>query len=188
VAAPLQYRRFFSARLIKGKSIPTPSVPALKRSPRPPQVKIPLPVESSGIIHYLSDQYGFELGQLIEENCLQIAEVDGQISLIGETLNSQFPDLPWLSSGMVLGKALPDIWQPSHEFVSRFGDRFTRNVLILEEAYLAGWMRGEDIRGYAAHPELRGNVVAVRDALGRNLGRARVLENRLKNLLPTRLF
>ena len=47
---------------------------------------------------------------------------------------------------------------------------------------------GEDIRGYTTDRTQLGSVVALRDAHGRNLGRAKVLDGRLKNLLPTRLF
>ncbi|NPV42085.1 MAG: hypothetical protein HPY72_12185 [Anaerolineae bacterium] len=179
---------FFAARLTKTAGLPAATSAFNPHAARPRQMKIPLPVETRGMVDYISGQYGLEMERLMAENDLQIAEIGGEFYLIGKALNARFPALPWLSSGMPLGKALPDGWQPSHEFVSRFGDRFTRHILILEDEHLAAWMRGEDLRGYAAGPDLRGEVVAVRDALGRNLGRAKVLENRLRNLLPTRLF
>ena len=179
---------FFAARLVKTAPMPTAAAAFNPRIARPPQVKMPLPAETRGIIDFLSSQYGFDLEETIEENNLQMVENGEQIYLMGKALNARFPSLPWLSSGMALGKALPEGWQPSHEFVSRFGDRFTHNVLTLEDEHLPAWMRGEDIRGYAADLKMRGKVVAVRDALGRNLGRAKALENRLRNLLPTRLF
>ena len=90
--------------------------------------------------------------------------------------------------GMALGKELPGGWQPSHTFMSRFGDLFTRQIFILENKYLENWMRGEDIKGITGGSEEAGKVVAVRDADGRNLGRGKVLKERLKNQLPTRLF
>ncbi len=182
---------FFAARMLKIRPLPAPAAPSGGRGARggkQPRVTIPLPVEARGICDFLSGQYGFDLTELIEECNLQITEIDGQLSLLGKTLGKSFHALPWLSSGMPLGKALPDGWQPSHEFVSRFGDRFTRRVLILEDAHLAAWTRGEDLRGYRSEGALRGEVVALRDARGRNLGRAKVLADRLKNLLPTRLF
>ncbi len=179
---------FFTARLTKSKPVPSASASSYLRTSRPPQMKILLPVEMRGICDFLSGQYGFDLKEVMEASNLQIAEIDGQLCLAGKALNEQFYKLPWLSSGLLLGKSLPDGWQPSHEFVSRFGDRFTRSVLKLEDAHFPAWVRGEDLRGYTTDPTQRGKVMAVRDALGRNLGRAKILDKRLKNLLPTRLF
>ena len=168
--------------------MPNPPPEPYLRAGKTPQVRVPLPVETQGITHYLSDLYGFDLEAQMQAQALKIVAVNGQLSLIGERLETACAELPWQSSGMVLGKALPEGWQPSHEFVSRFGNQFTRGVLTLEDEYLAAWLRGEDIRGYACDPGQRGSVVALRDAHGRNLGRAKVIHDRLKNLLPTRLF
>ena len=179
---------FFAAKLVKDTPLPNPPTEPYLRTGKTPQVKVPLPVETQGITNYLFDLYGFDLGAQMQAQALKIVEVNGQLSLLGERLETACADLPWQNSGMALGKALPDGWQPSHEFVSRFGERFTRGVLTLEDAHLPAWLRGEDIRGYSSEPTLRGNVVALRDAHGRNLGRAKVLGDRLKNLLPTRLF
>jgi len=179
---------FFAAKLVKDAPLPNPPAEPYLRAGKTPLVKVPLPVENQGITHYLSDLYGFDLGAQMQAQSLKIVEVNGQLSLLGERLETACAELPWQSSGMALGKALPEGWQPSHEFVSRFGDRFTRGVLTLEDEHLHAWLRGEDIRGYATDPALRGSVVALRDAHGRNLGRAKVLGDRLKNLLPTRLF
>ena len=179
---------FFAAKLVKDAPLPNPPAEPYLRAGKTPQVKVPLPVENQGITHYLSELYGFDLSAQIQSQSLKIVEVNGQLSLLGERLPVACADLPWQSGGMTLGKALPDGWQPSHEFVSRFGDRFTRGVLSLEDVHLPAWLRGEDIRGYSADAALRGSVVALRDAHGRNLGRAKVLGDRLKNLLPTRLF
>ncbi|BBB49385.1 hypothetical protein [Pelolinea submarina] len=179
---------FFAAKLVKDNSLPDPPAEPYLRAGKTPQVKVPLPVETQGITNYLSDLYGFDLGAQMQAQSLKIVEVNGQLSLLGERLDAACADLPWQSSGMALGKALPEGWQPSHEFVSRFGDCFTSGVLTLEDKYLPAWLRGEDIRGYATDASLRGSVVALRDTHGRNLGRAKLLDGRLKNLLPTRLF
>jgi NOL1/NOP2/fmu family ribosome biogenesis protein len=77
---------------------------------------------------------------------------------------------------------------PSHEFVSRFGDLFTENIYILDNEHYDAWIRGEDIRGIAGPSVHIGKILVVRDANGRNLGRGKILTNRLKNMLPTRLF
>jgi len=179
---------FFAAKLVKDAPLPDPPAEPYLRAGKTPQVIVPLPVETQSIINYLSDLYGFDLGAQMRAQALKIVEVNGQLSLLGERLATACADMPWQSSGMALGKALPEGWQPSHEFVSRFGDQFTRGVVTLEDEHLQAWLRGEDIRGYSSEPTLRGSVVALRDAHGRNLGRAKVLGDRLKNLLPTRLF
>ena len=179
---------FFAAKLVKDGPLPDPPAEPYLRAGKIPQIKVPLPVETQGMTNYLSDLYGFDLSAQMQAQGLKIVEVNGQLSLLGERLEMACADLPWQNSGMALGKALPEGWQPSHEFVSRFGDRFTRGVLALEDAHLPAWLRGEDIRGYTTDAALRGSVVALRDVHGRNLGRAKVLGDRLKNLLPTRLF
>ncbi len=179
---------FFAAKLVKDKPLPNPPPEPYLRAGKTPQVRVPLPVETQGIVHYLSDLYGFDLEAQMQAQALKIVEINGQLSLIGERMDAACADLPWLSSGMALGKALPEGWQPSHEFVSRFGECFTRGMLTLEDEHLPAWLRGEDIRGYTSDQVLRGEIVALRDAHGRNLGRAKVLGDRLKNLLPTRLF
>ena len=90
--------------------------------------------------------------------------------------------------GMIAGKYFPKGWQPSHEFVSRFGDLFTENIYILNNEHHDAWTRGEDIRGINNSEGLTGKILAIRDTSGRNLGRGKMLSNRLKNMLPTRLF
>ena len=179
---------FFAAKLVKTKSLPAASSNARIPANRPPKVLTPLPDECQGIINFLSDLYGFDLDAVIRKQDLQILEINGILTLVPKALLTSFKDLPWLSSGMPLGKTLPNTWQPSHEFVSRFGDRFTSGILTLEDEYLPAWLRGEDIRGYDTGIKTRGTIVAVRDELGRNLGRGKVLKDRLKNLLPTRNF
>jgi 16S rRNA (cytosine1407-C5)-methyltransferase len=179
---------FFAAKLVKTGSLPGMDEIRLPRSGKTRDIKIPLASENGAMIDYLAESYGFDLPAIVDEQALLVVEINGQLTLIGKPLLSVFPDLPWLSSGMPLGKALPEGWQPSHEFVSRFGDRFTQRALTLGDELLPAWQRGEDLRGYSASPDLRGQVVVARDKLGRNLGRAKVLEDRLKNLLPTRIF
>jgi hypothetical protein len=44
------------------------------------------------------------------------------------------------------------------------------------------------LRGYRDEKLAKGKIYAVRDELGRNLGRGKLLADRLKNMLPTRLF
>lgn len=179
---------FFAAKLVKTGPMPSAASAQKTRPAKTPKIAIPQANESRSIIQNISDLYGFDLENVIQSQSLQIVEFNGHLNLIPEALLSDFPNLPWLSSGMLLGKALPNGWQPSHAFVSRFGNQFTNRIMTLEDEYLMAWERGEDLRGYTADSENAGKVVALRDKRGRNLGRAKVLKDRLKNMLPTRLF
>jgi len=179
---------FFAAKLTKTEQVSSRVDQQKKQPPRTVRLKIPLASESRAITQFISGSYGFDLDKVIQTQSLMIAEINEDLYLIPQILLEAFDDLPWLACGMPLGKALPDGWQPSHEFVSRFGDQFTHHVLILEDNHLLAWLRGEDIRSYSSRMELQGKVLAIRDRHGCNLGRGKLLENRLKNMLPTRLF
>lgn len=179
---------FFAAKLVKTGKLPAAQTRSKPNTIRSPKMLFPLPTEISGIIHFLSNLHGFDLKAVMDTQGLQIVEIKEQLYLTSESLTQDFHDLPWLSSGMQLGKSLSNSWQPSHEFVSRFGEQFTKGILTLEEKYLPAWERGEDIRGYRAAPNLRSQVLAVRDESRRNLGRGKMTPDRLKNMLPTRLF
>ncbi len=84
---------------------------------------------------------------------------------------------------VLIGKYFPKGWQPSHEFVSRFGDQFTENIYVLGNEFHKAWFRGEDIRNSVRQSIQIGRILAIRDASGRNLGRGKMLSNRLKNML-----
>ncbi len=88
---------------------------------------------------------------------------------------------------MVIAEENPDGWQISHEFCSRFGKEFTSGKIILPEEKVASWLCGVDQLGLILPKEVN-PIVAVFDADGRNLGRGKILSDRLKNLLPRRLI
>lgn len=144
--------------------------------------------DSHDLCEQVSGLYGIDLRSIMESQSLIFWEQNGNTFLIPSKLAANLPELPILSMGMQLGKPYPNGWQPSHEFVSRFGDLFTENVYTLNGAYHAAWLRGEDIRGLPDAGELTGKILAIRDQDGRNFGRGKMLANRLKNMLPTRLF
>ena len=144
--------------------------------------------ETQDVCTQISGLYGIEMQTIMNENALDLWEQNGNMHLIPAKLSATLPELPMLSMGMLLGKPYPNGWQPSHEFVSRFGDLFTENIYILDETYHAAWLRGEDIRGLPDADAINGKILAIRDADGRNFGRGKMLAKRLKNMLPTRLF
>jgi len=144
--------------------------------------------ESHHLTDMISSLYGFDLKSIIDDQSLAYWQYKENIYLTPSQLALQFPKLSFHSMGMLVGKYFPKGWQPSHEFVSRFGDLFTENIYILGNEHHDAWIRGEDIRGINNSEGLTGKVLVIRDASGRNLGRGKMLSNRLRNMLPTRLF
>jgi 16S rRNA (cytosine1407-C5)-methyltransferase len=144
--------------------------------------------ESHHLTDMISGLYGFDLKNVIDDQSLSYWQFKENIYLTPSQLAIQFPELPVHSMGMLVGKYFPKGWQPSHEFVSRFGDLFTENIYILDNEHHDAWIRGEDIRNIKKPERLTGKILAIRDANDRNLGRGKMLSNRLKNMLPTRLF
>ena len=144
--------------------------------------------ESHHLTDMISSLYGFDLSVVIEDQSLEYWQYKEDFYLIPSQLAIQFPDLSTHSMGMFVGKYVSGNWQLSHEFASRFGDLFTENIYILGKEHLDAWIRGEDIRGIFAHERIRKETLVIHDASGRNLGRGKMLTNRLKNMLPTRLF
>lgn len=179
---------FFAARLTKLADLPDAGTNSWNRPPARP-LFTPTPRSLPSVIaSQILDAYGFDLQALLTRQSLTLALRNDRVFLVPEILLTEKLQLPCLSAGMELGKMIREELILSHEFVSRFGDQFSQGVLLLEDDVLAAWMRGEDLRGYQVSRMAKGRVYAIRDRLGRNLGRGKLLADRLKNLLPTRLF
>lgn len=179
---------FFAARLTKLDSIPEAVKDNWRIPPADMGFRPILRKDKQRLAVILNDLYGISLDEILEKSTLEVAMHKEQYFLVPGKLKDTFSKLPLLSAGLPLGKPFKDGLQISHEFVSRFGDRFKCGVLILDDEFLASWLKGEDIRGYQSEGAQTGEIYAVRDRLGRNLGRGKLLDGRLKNMLPTRLF
>jgi 16S rRNA (cytosine1407-C5)-methyltransferase len=178
---------FFCAKLIKTAPIATPEAGNRQTKQNNKRTFIN-DDDAERIGQQIEKQYGFDLPGLMRRQGLGVAMVGGNHFLVAKDLMGVQENMALDSLGMPLGKTLPESWQPSHALVSRFGDQFTRNIFILDDAHLAQWERGEDIRGVSSAHIPTGTVVAMRDTAGRNLGRGKILKDRIKNQLPTRLF
>jgi len=179
---------FFCAKFIKKGSI-LPSIKMNETTSRTSNVgEIMDEQKGKQLTEEISNRYGFDLQGVIEEQALAYREQDGNVYLAPAEHLRQFEDLPLLSSGMLIGKALPKGWLPSHEFTCRFGDQFTDHIYTLDETFQAAWLRGEDIRKISGKDDQIGTIFLIRDGNGRNLGRGKMLRDRLKNMLPPRLF
>jgi 16S rRNA (cytosine1407-C5)-methyltransferase len=179
---------FFAARLTKLADLPDNRT----NSWNSPPVKLlftpaPKPLVSTIELQVL-DAYEFNLHALLTMQGLALVLRDDRVILVPEILLTRKLQFPYLSAGMELGKMIREELILSHEFVSLFGDQFSQGVLTLEDDVLDAWTRGEDLRGYRNSRMAKGKVYATRDRAGRNLGRGKLLADRLKNMLPTRLF
>ena len=179
---------FFCAKFIKDNPLPVSGAVDMQPSPSGLLPKLVAHKASLQIMQAVSDQFGFDLAALMEKQGLELFEFHGDVILMPQDLKIRLPGLHFLSTGMLLGSQTDKGWMLSHEFTTRFGSQFTHSVVVLDEDSLPEWERGADIRGLDANKELIGRMVVVRDASGRNLGRGKLLANRLRNLLPTRLF
>ena len=179
---------FFCAKFIKKGAIPTGK--RMDAHVKKPNMKGDYfnDRESHQLTEMISNLYRFDLKSIIDDQSLTYWQYKEDIYLAPSQLSIQFPELPVHSMGMLIGKYFPKGWQPSHEFVSRFGDLFTENIYILDNEHQDAWIRGEDIRGIDKSEGITGKILVIRDSNGRNLGRGKMLSNRLKNMLPTRLF
>jgi len=179
---------FFCAKFIKQGSIPSEKRwDMLKKNPNM-KGEYFNKKESDDLTDMISSLYGFDLKSVIVDQSLVYWQFKENIYLVPSQLQDQFPELPVHSMGMLIGKYFPKGWQPSHEFVSRFGDQFTENIYVLGDEFYEAWLRGEDIRNSIRPNGQIGKFLAIRDASGRNLGRGKMLSNRLRNMIPTRLF
>ena len=179
---------FFAARLTKTDSLPEAAGGITRIPPADMSLRPILRKDKHRIVQVLNDLYGFDLEETLEKGSLEVALHKEQFYLVPAELIRYLPNLPVLLAGIPLGKPFKESLQISHEFVSRFGDRFKSGVLFLNDESLAPWLRGEDIRGYRCEDAQTGEIYALRDRLGRNLGRGKLSVDRLKNMLPTRLF
>jgi 16S rRNA (cytosine1407-C5)-methyltransferase len=179
---------FFTARLTKLERLPESAASNWRLPPVGLDFK-PVPRKNiQKLASFLKDHNGFSLEELLEKSTLEVVTHKEQYYLISKILNELFKNLPILSAGLPLGKPLKDKVLISHEFVSRFGDKFTTGILTLQDEWVSSWVRGEDIRGYRSKGLPLSEIYAIRDRHGKNLGRGKLLADRLKNMLPTRLF
>ena len=90
--------------------------------------------------------------------------------------------------GLQLGEDGPDGLNLSHEWVARFGGGFRAGRVSLAEEFVPAWLRGEDIPATPPPACRSGGWWRSLTPQGRLLGRGKIQANRLKNLLPRRLF
>ena len=178
---------FFAALITKVSHVETTPISPPVRSANKSGLTAMKDPEVRDLIDKLHQAYGINFQKVLEKQNLSLWRHKGIVYAIPEAWFNLFENVPFQSIGMRIGKESPPGFIPSHEWVSRFGGSFTTGFISLSDDRSGAWLRGEDIRGKPNTTYPKGMTVLVRDHSGRILGRGKVLADRLKNLLPSRL-
>jgi NOL1/NOP2/fmu family ribosome biogenesis protein len=135
---------------------------------------------------FFEDIYEFDFKNSLETfNLVPFRKID-QIYLLPQAYLSHFETLPWNAIAMPLGRFIRDRFEPSVDFILKFGNEFAANVWTLPNEKVLQWMKGFDMRGIDLPGYKTGTIIAMRDQEGNNLGAAKYSTKRLRNLLPNR--
>jgi 16S rRNA (cytosine1407-C5)-methyltransferase len=143
--------------------------------------------DAASVCDRLLQDYGFDLGAVIEQQALSLWEHEASVYVIPGQFLAHFADLPCVATGMRVGEQVEQDFVPSHELVARFGAYFTERRLTLSDDRSAVWLGGRDLRGVEALYPL-GMTILLEDERRRFLGLGKVQGNRIRNLLPRRLI
>jgi 16S rRNA (cytosine1407-C5)-methyltransferase len=180
---------FFSARFTKLASIPSETGGKPAQTGKRVERANPLsPKDQQTLSGWMRDLYGFDLESVLQKQQDLLMENGNGILLAPERLFSEFFSLPFSSYGMNAFKRIPGGFQISHEFAARFGISFQQGCVVLNEEQSRAYWGRQDIFDISIRKDWMGETLLVKDESGRVLGRAKALKDRLKNLLPTRLY
>jgi 16S rRNA (cytosine1407-C5)-methyltransferase len=180
---------FFSARFTKQASIFLPDDNDFVRSAnRINRMNFLTQKEQRTVCNGMKSFYGFDLEAVLQAQQAALMESENCILLVPERLFSEFSELPISSFGLNAFKRIPNGFQISHEFAARFGHAFQSGIAVLDEEQSHVYLERQDIFDHHASSTLVGETLLVKDENGRVLGRAKTLKDRLKNLLPPRLY
>ncbi len=128
--------------------------------------------------------YGLNVLEVMEYQSLELFGRHDQIFLIPSRYLSNFQTLPFEYIGMPLGRKIGEEFEPSPEFISRFGHHFSKGLIQIAEIEVPQWIAGRDIRHPDSPLNPNGQYLLVTDPAGRNLGLGKLLPKRLRNMLP----
>lgn len=132
----------------------------------------------------VADNYGLAMDGVLHDFNLDLYERQELIFLIPQRYLSHFRSLPYEWIGMPIGRISAGEFQPTPEFISRFGRLFTNGMITIENEVVPQWIAGRDIRYPETSLTPHGQYLLVRDPAGRNLGLGKLLPKRLRNMLP----
>ncbi len=177
---------FFAARLTKTESMDFPTAP-IPMQIRHPQHLVELSKEAlEKLKSFFVNVYGFSVSDLFDDQQLTMFQHNQYLFAIPDIFFQYFPNLPFQSVGMMVAEQMESGYIISHEFAARFGNRFTKGFLVIDEAQTQAWLRGENLLTATSSSE--DHIIIMRTPLGQNLGRGKRGSGRIKNLLPRRLL
>jgi NOL1/NOP2/fmu family ribosome biogenesis protein len=145
------------------------------------------PREQQSLTAVLLSVYGFDLSSLLDEYDLSLAGFRESIYAIPSRLSSTFAGLPVQSCGLRVGDRSEAGFEPSLEWVTRFGNRISTSRLPLTPEWLKHWERGEDLPLEESQGAEKGTILIVTTPNGRVAGTGRISSRGIKNLLPRHL-
>ena len=179
---------FFCALIQKISDTPSDKVPAPSREFDLTGLEVLDEDEKALVNNLVFDQYGFNLEEVLEIYQLELLQRYEQFFLVPLKYLEQFPTLPFEHIGMRLGRQVGNRFEPTHEFITRFGRQFTRGKLQINEDLIPIWISGRDIR----HPDIerpaKGQYMVITDKSDRLLGLGKLLPKRIRNMLPRGSF
>ena len=177
---------FFAARFTRlaGQSGESSS----KRSWGRPNRFHPLPNRDfDGLIQQWQEQYDFRLSEILDQYNLVVMQYGKELYAAPHWLLGSGSFLSFSSAGLPLAELTPEGYLPAHDWMARFESSFQSMRYLLPDDQVDPWLRGTDIQGTPQGQFALRQVILVADRRGRYLGMAKVLKDRLKNLLPRRL-
>lgn len=139
------------------------------------------------LVKAFNDQYGFDLISIAEHQMLTFWKCGERIYAIPELFFERFRDFPVVTCGMELGSMIAGKLLPSHEWADRFAHWITIGRLVIPPEMIPIWLRGSDLMLQHDGDHSQGSIVCVYNESGQFLGRGKILQGRIKNLLPRRL-
>ncbi len=177
---------FFAVKLTKLAPLGLSSEKPLSRPFETTRLSPVSPARQAQICEFLEKDYGFSLPKTLETFHLSILEREDQLFLVPVLWLENFASLPFYSLGMPLARTSAQGFELSVDFILRFGDEFTKSILMLEPAQEKAWLAGLEIRNLDYAKALEGRIIAIRSHIGLNMGAGKANPNRLRNLLPHR--
>jgi 16S rRNA (cytosine1407-C5)-methyltransferase len=175
---------FFCVLLIKTNTIPSTKKASPSRDFSRTDLSLVEEEIKKEIFDQIHDRYGLNLIEILDNFSLEFFRRYDQLFLIPQSYLQRFVSLPYEYIGMPLGRWFEGTFEPSHDFISRFGHRFTQGLIQLKEDQVVQWIQGRDIRYPDTELHPTGQYLLVKDKEGRNLGIGKLLPKRLRNMLP----
>jgi 16S rRNA (cytosine1407-C5)-methyltransferase len=133
------------------------------------------------------DRYGYDLEPYLENERRVLVRREQKVYLFPSPLLEKFRALPVQSAGLLLGEDTTEGFLPSHEWVSRFGNKCQRCTISLDSENEKRWLNGENLEMTLPSELANENYLIIINTDRQVLGRGKVVKNGVKNLLPRRL-